>query len=1069
MEEWNDGLPRALRGSSSLCRSSATSSATISSHYRHCFPSPLVNTETTLSLMTSCRARCEEGEEPKSSSTSRRRWRRRKGAFDVTDQIMETNSACQGRLGPHSDNTIVSENDGGDDCDGRTTVVGHSSDIMDSGRAPFAFANTVPLVGELLTKNISYCATESAAVGSCAYPPVSTSSFLHTSNKMWRTLWNAKHVLLVSCLCILLASPSASAQDSRCFLSQGGSVENFFVKESLPVGSVIGTLRLEGDASENGDIYLRLKERNSPVQISAHSKNLTLTKKLDKEGKDGEAHVIVNVICDRRGTTDPSFTIPVNIRVTDDNDNAPVFVNAPYYVNVSEVTVVGTVILGDIQAVDDDQPGPFSTVQYSILPGPHSDTFAFESPLRGSLVLKKPLDYERNPIFNLTILAQDQGAVSKSSSTVLTVQVQDADDQNPAFARDHYMAVLPEDPRKGTKVEVQPETVRAVDRDEGIKAPVVYSFSRDEAEAAWFHIDPKTGEITIAKDLPDDKLTQPTTLVVRATQVDNPDRYALTTVTLSRRGYHSTQLQFVQRDYVATVLENLPRHSLIAPTIINKNLEKGIRFSLERGGDGVFRISPSGQILLDHELDFEEQQEYNLKVYVTDGTFNDTATLKVQVLNVNDWDPRFRYPQYEFFVTSTTLRPGDGVGNVEVADGDRGDQITLTVMGQDAKMFTIGSDGELRIRDLTSLNSTEAHIVVFAKDSGIPPRTASAPVTINFPDGLVRSSPLGAGSSFLLMVIFGALLGVFILVIICLAIYIHKNKKYRDDSDAALPTKMSQIVSNSIPHTKLDPLSPLNHQMQGNGRQMTPLGSPVQQDGLTGIELPSPENNNNQTINNNYSNGSIRASTNGSAQSSRRYLKNPLANGSFPVSSTNIPPTPSETSNNGAIPGSFGDGSSLNGTVRSYSTTASTASLSGTPEPPAHSSKSATGTLIKGGLRGSNRSSVSPGSGSAKSKSGSPAGSARAVGGLPANKVGPAPTPPNTPYFDASSPDSQPSSSGSNQSSKVAWPHGSIPKRVKKLSWEDELSNKTELDPEVSVTPMPQSSGSDTPNLTVYF
>ena len=32
-----------------------------------------------------------------------------------------------------------------------------------------------------------------------------------------------------------------------------------------------------------------------------------------------------------------SITIPVNIRVTDDNDNAPIFVNSPYYVNVSEV------------------------------------------------------------------------------------------------------------------------------------------------------------------------------------------------------------------------------------------------------------------------------------------------------------------------------------------------------------------------------------------------------------------------------------------------------------------------------------------------------------------------------------------------------------------------------------------------------------------------------------------------------------------------------------------------------------------------------------------------------------
>ncbi|XP_042230925.1 protocadherin-7-like isoform X2 [Homarus americanus] len=895
--------------------------------------------------------------------------------------------------------------------------------------------------------------------------------------KLWRPIWTT----LVVCLSLLLLPSAASAQDSRCFLSQGGSVENFFIRESLGVGSVIGTLRLEGDASASGDIYLRLKEKNSPVQISSNSKNLTLTRKLDKEGKEGEAHVVVNVICDRRGTTDPSITIPVNIRVTDDNDNAPIFINSPYYVNVSEVTVVGTVIVGDILAKDEDQQGPFSTVQYSIKPGPYSDMFTFESPLSGSLVLRKPLDFESLPIFNVTIIAQDQAAVPQSSSTILTVQVQDADDQNPAFIRDHYMAVLPDNSVKGTIVELQPETVKAVDRDKGIMASVFYSFRKEEEEALWFTIDPKSGVVSLAEDLPDDQLNQPTTLVVRATQVDNPDRYALTTVTLSRRGYYSTQLQFIQRDYVATVLENLPRHSLIAPTMINKNIDKNIKFSLERDGDGVFRISPSGQILLDYDLDFETKQEYNLKVYVNDGEFNDTATLKVQVLNINDWDPRFRFPQYEFFVTSTTLRPGDAVGNVEVADGDRGDQITLTVLGQDAKMFAISSDGELRIRDLTSLNSTVAHIVVLARDSGIPPRTASAPISVTFPEGLVRSSPLGATSSFLLMVIFGALLGIFVLIIICLAIYIHKNKKCRDDNDAALPTKMSQIVTNNIPHTKLDPLSPLNHQMQGNGRQMAPLGSPISPNGLVGIEMPSSENNNTHTTNNNYNNGSVQASTisvrsgalGGSAQGSRRYLKNPLANGSFPVTSTTNPPTPPAPPPPSGNLGVHGDGLSLNGTVRS-STTASTVSLSGTPEPPGHNIRSLVGNglprsaLSHGARAGSGRSI------GATSRGSSPGGSARAVGGLPVkNRVSPAPTPPapaNTPYPDtSSSPGSPHSGSSGPLSTRVAWPHGSIPKRVKKLSWEDELSNKTELDPEVSVTPMPQSLATDTPNLTVYF
>lgn len=37
-----------------------------------------------------------------------------------------------------------------------------------------------------------------------------------------------------------------------------------------------------------------------------------------------------------------SFVIPVNIRVTDVNDNAPQWVGAPYTLPLSEVTVPGT-------------------------------------------------------------------------------------------------------------------------------------------------------------------------------------------------------------------------------------------------------------------------------------------------------------------------------------------------------------------------------------------------------------------------------------------------------------------------------------------------------------------------------------------------------------------------------------------------------------------------------------------------------------------------------------------------------------------------------------------------------
>lgn len=70
---------------------------------------------------------------------------------------------------------------------------------------------------------------------------------------------------------------------------------------------------------------------------------------------------------------------------------------------------------------------------------------------------------------------------------------------------------------------------------------------------------------------------------------------------------------------------------------------------------------------------------------------NASAAVNITVLNVNDWDPRFRFPQYEFFVPElgnpNDLLPGETipVGMVEAADGDRGDKVTLSLQGPQAR------------------------------------------------------------------------------------------------------------------------------------------------------------------------------------------------------------------------------------------------------------------------------------------------------------------------------------------------------------------------------------------------
>lgn len=90
----------------------------------------------------------------------------------------------------------------------------------------------------------------------------------------------------------------------------------------------------------------------------------------------------------------------------------------------------------------------------------------------------------------------------------------------------------------------------------------------------------------------------------------------------------------------------------------------------------------------------------------------------------------------------------------------------------------INNKGEVRIRDLDYLNSTTFHLVVVATDSGIPPRKSTALVEVQFPEAIILGSviaPKKEEGSFILMIVFGALLGSLLLIIITLTIYILKK------------------------------------------------------------------------------------------------------------------------------------------------------------------------------------------------------------------------------------------------------------------------------------------------------
>ncbi|XP_067207399.1 protocadherin beta-14 [Linepithema humile] len=649
---------------------------------------------------------------------------------------------------------------------------------------------------------------------------------------------NILSILLLLC-CMLQSLVGQLTRDKRCFLENEATAVDLFVREDLSVGDTVGVLGVLGDPSSLGDIQLSLQENDSPVTLLSYSKNLTLVRKLDKEGIEGPASVYINVICERKHTLDPVFIIPVNIRVLDTNDNSPQFLNAPYLLNISEVTEVGTRVLQGVRAVDADQSGLNSNVQYSVLPGSYSDYFFFLSPLEGTLVLRKRLDYETLTNFSIGIRAQDQGEPPRSSTTTLYINVIDADDQNPVFLTEQYKVTVPRHVKGRKALKVWPAAIKAVDQDVGINSRIKYTIQG--AILTFLDLNPETAEIVMIRSLQDQELITPATIIIKATQVDNPDKSTLASIIVSREDSYSVgptaggrlPVKFVLKNYQKSVPEDEKKGSVLLRAEVNK-VDPNLRYWLSGARVDLqnFTITNSGDLILNGSLDYELQDQHYFQVHVTDGYNNDTSHVNISVENVNEWGPRFRYSEY--ILHAHSAREGSIIGRLEVADGDKGDKVRISLIGQDSRYFEVRDNGDLVLRSLGTFNRSKAQFMAIASDSGYPVQSSNEiPVTVHIPSSLpiaARAAPAWLGSSVLLVAIFGAVLGLLGVVILILILYIYKHKRPKSGSSVSsvgtgyrekspVPSALSptpQVLGASIIHDTLESPRDRHHNSDEN-------------------------------------------------------------------------------------------------------------------------------------------------------------------------------------------------------------------------------------------------------------
>lgn len=140
----------------------------------------------------------------------------------------------------------------------------------------------------------------------------------------------------------------------------------------------------------------------------------------------------------------------------------------------------------------------------------------------------------------------------------------------------------------------------------------------------------------------------------------------------------------------------------------------------------------TGVIKLGKSFDYEQIQNLRFNVIVSDGELNSTATVEIEVLDVNDNSPRFSQPIVEVTVKEN-LPVGSNVVQVKASDHDSQHfgKLSFSLSGNDANLFLITDDGWIKTTTPLDYESKQMYrLNVKAVDGGTPALSDDCLVTI---------------------------------------------------------------------------------------------------------------------------------------------------------------------------------------------------------------------------------------------------------------------------------------------------------------------------------------------------
>ncbi|XP_065192145.1 uncharacterized protein LOC135823227 isoform X2 [Sycon ciliatum] len=430
---------------------------------------------------------------------------------------------------------------------------------------------------------------------------------------------------------------------------------NQTIPESLPIGSdVFRVEAVDKDDGSNAVLSYALIPSNDSAafEINTTAGQISLWVRVDYET---QAEYHLEVIVHDAGSPSLSQTASVNITIADVNDNTPRFDSPSGYTAViDENTLSGWSL--QILASDADSTHN-ARLEYTLAAGNTGGDFHIDN-TTGLVTVRNALDYERTQRYNVTVLVEDMGAVTRSATAFLVVTVVDLNDNSPVFAASQINVTVPET----TPLYATITNIHATDADSTTNARLRFYLSAGNSKG-HFSINEQTGTLSLVSLL-DRERQAVYELTVTAEDSGVPSNTASQVVRLSVTDVNDERPVISQgvAGLRVTLLSNATASSVVS-TVTAQDLDTGVnaqlQFSILTGNAwALFTIDPQSGVVSTTRALTDMDRLFQLSIGVQDGgvpTQSDRAVLTVTVRHPNTNRPRFVTATQSVSVYASTI------------------------------------------------------------------------------------------------------------------------------------------------------------------------------------------------------------------------------------------------------------------------------------------------------------------------------------------------------------------------------------------------------------------------------